>query len=302
MPEGIDPPVVEPVAPVVTAPVPPGQSTPLVGDDGSLREGWRDTLEEDIRDEPCLKLFDSFNGAMKSVVSAQKAFGKDKIVKPGEASSEAEWDAFHAAGGRPETAGDYAFTRPENLPEEHYSQELATAAQELFHKIGISKRQADALFAFNNNTAIANLATTAQDKELSDKALVDGLHSDWGNAYEQNKHLGNVAVEEGTSVMKDGAKVVDQEFKERLLKKFGDDPDFIRYSRNLGAKFKETGAVTVDLIPTPTDIQSTIDDEIAKPVYGTDYASHGFTKQQHKAQVEKVAALFREKTKHIKTG
>ncbi len=280
-------PVVEPAVEAQPAPS-------LVGSDGTLREGWRDTLDEDIREEKCLQTVKNFNGAMRSYVDARKAYGKEKIAIPNEASSDAEWDTFHAAGGRPETAGDYALARPEELPEEYYSQELATAAQDLFHKIGLNKKQADALFAFNNNNVIAQLATNAQNDELSATELKDKLYSDWGNAFEQKKHLGNVAVEQGTNG--------DVEFKERLTQKFGNDPDFIRYSANLGAKFSEAGSPDAKTIPTPDDIQTTIDDEIVKPVYGTDYAKHGFTKAQHQAQVKKVSLLFQEKTKHIKTG
>jgi hypothetical protein len=259
-----------------------------------LREGWRDTLPEDIRSEKVFDRESNFEGAMKSLASAEKAFGKDKIVKPSEASSEADWDAYYVAGGRPDTAADYAFVRPEELPEEHYNQELATAAQELFHKIGISKKQADVLFAFNNNNVIAQLAKKAQDSELSMKELTDGLYSDWGNAYEQKKHFGNAAIEQGTNG--------DVEFKERLTKKFGNDSDFIRFSANLGGKFAESGSIKVEGIPTPADIQVQIDEAMASPAYGLEYAKHGFTKAQHQAQVKKVSQLFNEKTKHVKTG
>ena len=288
--------MVEPVAPPAEPPVAPPAAPPipLVNSDGELKEGWRETLPEDIRGDKVFDRVSNFEGIMKSLSSAEKAFGKDKIVKPNEASSDVEWDAYYAAGGRPDTAADYNLTRPEELPEEHYSQELATAAQELFHKIGLSQKQADALFAFNNSNVIAVLAKNAQDAELESTTLKNGLYAKWGNAYEQRKHLGNAAVESGT--------VGDVEFKERLLGKFGNDPDFIEYSANLGAKFQEAGSPVVTAIPTPGDIQEQINTEQANKAYGIDYAKHGFTKQQHKAQVAKVQLLFQERDKHLKTG
>ena len=287
--------MVEPVAPPAEPAAPPAEPlAALVNSDGELREGWRDTLPEDIRGDKVFDRVSNFEGVMKSLASAEKAFGKDKIVKPNEASSDADWDAYYVAGGRPDTAGDYNLTRPDELPEEHYSQELATAAQELFHKIGLSKKQADALFAFNNNNAIALLTKNAQDSELEATTLKNGLYAKWGNAYEQRKHFGNAAVESGTAG--------DVEFKERLLGKFGNDPDFIEYSANLGAKFQETGSPMVTTIPTPGDIQEQIANEQANKAYGIDYAKHGFTKQQHKAQVNKVQLLFQERDKHLKTG
>ena len=287
--------MVEPVAPPAEPAAPPAEPlAALVNSDGELREGWRDTLPEDIRGDKVFDRVSNFEGVMKSLASAEKAFGKDKIVKPNEASSDADWDAYYVAGGRPDTAGDYNLTRPDELPEEHYSQELATAAQELFHKIGLSKKQADALFAFNNNNAIALLTKNAQDSELEATTLKNGLYAKWGNGYEQRKHLGNAAVESGTAG--------DVEFKERLLGKFGNDPDFIEYSANLGAKFQETGSPVVTTIPTPGDIQEQINTEIANKAYGIDYLKRGFTKQQHKDQVKKVSMLFQERDKHLKTG
>jgi len=272
----------------VTAPV------ALVDAEGVLRDGWRDTLPEDIRGDKVFDRVSNFEGIMKTLSSAERAFGKDKIPVPNEASSEVEWDAYYAAGGRPETAADYNLAKPEGLPDENWNQELATAAQELFHKIGISKKQAEALFAFNNNNVITQLTKNAQDAELAATALKDGLYAEWGNAYEQKKHDGNVAIEKGTEG--------NEEFKQRLVQKFGNDPDFIRFAAAHGKNYRESGAITAESIPTPTDIQATIDKEMAEPSYGLDYAKHGFTKAQHKIQVEKVAALYREKTKHAKTG
>lgn len=287
-------------ATTVTPPTP--ETAPLIDNEGNLRDGWTSILDEDLRGESFLSETKTIQGMARSVVSARSMVGKDKIVKPTEASSEEEWNEFHTAGGRPETAGDYAFARPEELPEEHYDQERANAAQELFHKLGLSKKQADALFAYNNNYVIAQLAKNAQESELAMTALTEGLQTEWGSAIEQKKHLGNVAIEEAVSTMKAGVKMVDQDFKARLVEKAGNDPDIIRAFANLGSKFAESGAIQIETVPTPADIQTTIDDEIAKPVYGPDYAKHGFTKAQHKAHVEKVAALFREKTKHVKTG
>lgn len=273
-----------------------GQPTPpLVNADGVLKDGWRESLPEDIRSEKVFDRVNNFEGIMKSLASAEKMIGRDKVAIPTEASSDVEWDAYYIAGGRPETAADYNLARPEELAEEFYSQELATAAQDLFHKIGLSQKQADALFAFNNNNVIAQLAKNKQDAELAATTLKDGLYADWGNAFEQKKHLGNVAVEQGASG--------DDEFKERLTQKFGNDPDFIRFAANVGSKFAEGTAVdTSKLIPTPGDIQARIDTEMHKPVYGNDYAKHGFTKAEHKRQVDLVYKMRQDLIASTKTG
>lgn len=275
--------------------VEPAISEPLVNADGELREDWRDALPEDIRGEKVFDRVKNFEGVMKSLASAERLVGRGKVVVPNEASSDVEWDAFYAAGGRPETAADYDLKRPEDFPEEYYNEDLAKSAQELFHKIGLSQKQAQALFEFNNNNALAALQAQDEALKLSRAELKAGLIRDWGNAYEQRKHLGNVAIEQGTGG--------DEDFKHRLTAKFGDDPDFIRYSAELGSKFAEHGVVdTSKLVPTTADLQAQIDEAMLQPSYSADYAKHGFTRQQHKAQVEKVSRLFKIKTESVKTG
>ncbi len=253
--------------------------------EGGFTENWTQSLTDTaLHDNETLKSAKSVEALATMTVNAQKMVGADKIAIPNEASSEEEWATFHKAGGRPETAGDYNFGRPEELPEEYYNQERATAAQELMHKLGLSKKQADELFAFNNNTVIAQLKTQSQDDTLAMQKLTDGLVADWGNAYEQKKHLGNKAIEEGTAG--------NAEFKERLTQKFGNDPDFVRFAANLGSKFSEGGSPDIPLIPTTGDIQAQIDDAMSHKSHGADYKSHGFTRAQHEAQVKKVTQLY----------
>jgi hypothetical protein len=268
---------------------------PLVDENGVLREGWLEKLDEDLRGESYLKEVKDVQGMARSVINARRMVGRDKIAIP---TTDEEWNVFHKVGGRPDTVADYNLVKPEDFPEEHYSQDLANAAMELFHKIGISKKQAEALFEFNNNNALVALKAKQDADAASYKEVEDALYKDWGNAYEQNKHLGNVAIEQ--AVTKDGK--VNEELKVRLVEKFGNDPDFIRAFSNLGAKFAEHGDVAIPGIPTPGDIQAKIDDEMAHKSYSPDYAKHGFTKAQHKAQVEKVYRMREELIKATKTG
>ncbi len=259
--------------------------------EGGFTENWTQTLTDTaLHDNPTLKSSKTVESLASQLVNAQKITGMDKdrmVIAPNEASSEDEWAAFHKAGGRPETADDYAFARPEELPEEYYSPDQTKSVQDLMHKLGLSKKQADALFAFNNDFVIAELTKRAQDAELAATKLQDGLYADWGNAFEQKKHLGNVAINEGAAG--------NDEFKARLTEKFGDDPDFIRFAANLGSKFSEAGSPEIALIPTTGDIQNEITEAMAHKAHGPDFKQHGFTKAQHEAQVEKVSQLFLKK-------
>jgi hypothetical protein len=273
----------------------PDASAPLIDAEGNLREGWQSILDEDMRDSSYLKEVKTLQGMAKSTVSARSMVGADKIVIPTEASTPEMWDSYYKAGGRPDTAEDYAFAKPDDLPDEFYDAEYVKGIQDVLFKYGGSKKLADALFAFDNEYKMNEIARIVSDEETAATTLKDGLYADWGNAYEQRKHMGDVAVEHGVNG--------DEEFKERLLNKFGNDPDFIRYSSNLGSKFTESSSPDVRAIPTVGDIQEQIDKEQASPAYGTDYAKHGFTKAQHRAQVNKVQRLFNQKmASETKTG
>ena len=160
----------------------------LADANGVLREGWRETLEEDLREESYLKEVKDVQSMAKSVVSARKMVGKDKIAIPNEASSEDELDAFHRAGGRPDTAKDYNYVKPEDFPEENWNEEFATQVQEILFKGGASKQLADALFALNLSTVLNAVKAQAEANERDFKDTEGSLHRDWGNAYEQNKH------------------------------------------------------------------------------------------------------------------
>ena len=281
----------EETVPVAVAPegaVAPVEIPAMFNAEGGFTDNWTQSLTDTaLHDNETLKTAKTVEALAAMTVNAQKMTGMDKermVVAPNEASNDEERDAFYKAGGRPETADDYAFARPEELPEEYYSPDQAKAAQDLMHKLGLSKSQADALFAFNNDSIIAELTKRGQDDKLALQTLEDGLYADWGNAFEQKKHLGNIAINVGTAG--------NEEFKARIIAKYTKDPDIVRLMANLGSKFSEAGSPEIALIPTVGDIQSQINEATAHKSHGADYKAHGFTKTQHDAQVQKVKQLY----------
>jgi len=256
----------------------------IIGEDGSFVANWHETLPEDIRGDVSLRDFKNVAGLAKSFVTTKRMLGKNKVAIPSESSTDAEWDEFYQAGGRPKTAADYDLKRPDDLPEECYDKELVAKAQELFLKIGLNRKQAEALFAFQNENAMAAIKAGEVQEEQEIQELADALHKEWGKAYEQKVHLGNVAVEQGAGN--------NEEFKERLTQKFGNDPDFIRFAANLGGKFAEHG-VKGTPIPTPAEIDTKIHDAMMQDAY-TNRNHPG-----HKAAVEAVQRMFVEKNKTV---
>ncbi len=257
-------PVVEPVvAPVVDPVVAPVADPIYFGTDGVLNEGWRGTLEEDLREDKSLMSFKSVGDLAKSFVTTKKMVGANVIPIPGDTSTEGEWQEYHKAGGRPETVADYNLKAPEGFPEEIagkvFPEDRMQQWQERFFKGGVSKKAADEFIKEFAQDMLADYKLSEQAKETAKAELVSGLSTDWGAAFEQKKHLGNMAINEGTAG--------DDELKARIVEKYGNDPDFIRYSANLGAKFAEGKPPGFAAIPTPSDYQDQIDALMADPLY-----------------------------------
>ncbi len=253
-------PVVEPVVAPVVAPVEP---TNFFGNDGVLNEGWRGTLEEELREDKSLMSFKTVGDLAKSFVTTKKMVGANVIPVPGDTSTEGEWQEYHKAGGRPETVADYNLKAPEGFPEEIagqvFPEDRMQKWQERFFKGGVSKKAADEFIKEFAQDMLADYQLSEQAKVTQKEELVAGLSTDWGAAFEQKKHLGNMAITEGTAG--------DDDFKTRLTGKFGDDPDFVRFAANLGGKFAEGKPPGFAAIPTPNDYQDQIDALMADPLY-----------------------------------
>jgi len=262
----------------VTTPAQTGAETtvtPIVNVDGSFAEGWINSLDEDVRADKGLGSFKSVKDLAKSYVNAHKMIGKDKIAVPNEKSTPSEWEAYFEAGGRPKTVADYKLDYPKDMPVPE-EPELKKGYIELAHKAGLSQKQTQALYEYYNNIVKQSVAKQEQDEQLEKSESEEKLHTLWGNAYDQRVHFGNVAVHEGS----DG----DADFEARLIEKFGNDPDFIRYSSNLGNKFAEHKTISQN-IPTPGDIQSQIDKLQHDPLY-----THG-TKQERMRIADQIVRL-----------
>ena len=156
----------------------------------------------------------------------------------------------------------------------------------MFHKIGISKDQAEQLVAFNNRNTLSAL----QDKKNQDEAdlqiATDALNLEWGNAKDQRIHFGNVAV--------DKAVAGDEEFRIALSNAIGTSPTLTKAFSNLGAMFTEHGDVSAKNIPTPGDLQDQIDEVLNSKVY---LGGAEISDKLHQDAVNKLQRLFEERNK-----
>ena len=261
----------------------------MTGKDGNFVKGWQTMLtDETLHEDKTLQTFKNVESLAKSYVHVRKQVPLDKIAIPNENSTDEDWDKWHEAGGRPPTAVDYNLARPDDFPEEVWSDERANKWMERFHKVGLNRKQVKYLFDEHNADILEAIKAQNDAIVANRQEAKDGLFKDWGAAYEQRKHQGDYAVEKGTGG--------DADFKVRLTAKFGDDPDFIRFASNIGGKFAEHGDIVTTQISTPADIQKEINEKMNMPAY-KDGKHPG-----HKAAVQEVSRLFQEKNKVTPTG
>ncbi len=248
------------VAPVVE---PAAEPTNHFGTDGALNEGWQGTLAEELREEKSLLSFKNVGDLAKSFIMTKKMVGANTVAIPTDASTEGEWQEYHKAGGRPETVADYNLKTPEGFPQEIADQIFPSDRlekwQERFFKGGVSKKAADLFIADFANDMLADYKDIQITKEQALADLKSGLTADWGVAYEQNKHLGDIALTEAAGG--------DVEFQTRISDKFGSDPDFVRAMANLGSKFAEGKPPGFAAIPSTSDHQDQIQTLMDDPLY-----------------------------------
>ena len=234
-----------------------------VSEDGTFKEGWRNSLDEDVRADKSLESFKSLKDLAKSFVATKKMVGKDRVAVPTDKSSEAEWGEFYKAAGRPETVADYGLKITNDVPKEIADLVLPKDRlekwQERFYKNGISKKAANQLLNEFVGDVMTDIHNDGLAKEQQMVELKDGLYKEWGSAYDQKVHLGNVAIEVGVKG--------DEDFKAAVIEEVNKNPILIKLMANIGGEFAEHKSPNFANIPTPSDIDMKINEEMAKPAY-----------------------------------
>ena len=122
----------------------------LVKSDGSFEENWHVNLTGDY--EPAAKTaaqFKSLPEMAKAVYESRKALSQrdDSVRLPGPMASDEEVARYRDALGIPKEAKDYVLARPESIAEDAWDANLAADWAAVFHEVGVSPKQAEAIVA-----------------------------------------------------------------------------------------------------------------------------------------------------------
>jgi len=273
-PEGLSTPDIDTDASTDTAAL-------LVDADGKFSEGWRDLLDEDLREEKSLESIKDIGSLARSYVHTKRMVGADTIKVPSEKSTEAEWEELFDRIGRPKTSDEYELPIPEEY-KEHYNEDLIQAGRSLFHKIGLSQKQAQALWAFEQQRLEKAVADQAANAEAEMRSAEEALRQKWGDKFDARIHLANRMIAENTA---------DEENKNAVVAAIGNNPHVADFLANIGEKFIEHKVITdIDGSHSAAlDLERQIHEEMAKDAY------KNAQNPDHKLAVAKVARLFEQK-------
>ena len=261
----------EPAGPVVDA-APPATTVldnyALVNPDGSFIEDWHssDLLPEDLRGDDSLKVIKNLPDLAKRTVNAVKMVGKDKVVVPTDKSTPEEVAAFwetvgkkNPAMAKPGAPEEYTADIPEGM-KGIFTDEKVAGIKKVAHEIGITQNQFESYLKYEMESAAASADSNAAEERRVQDEITLALKQEWGAAYDERLHVAKRLVAEAFGNSK--------EEELNFLQKFGNDPDFIRFSATVGSRLVEHKALVAELTnKTPTEATARIKELEATPGY-----------------------------------
>lgn len=256
------------------------------GGNSESMASWRDSLPEDLKNHPGLQDFKDVPGLAKSYLDNQKYIGKDKIVIPGE-DDENGWNEVYTKLGRPEKSDDYEYSVPDELKDAPIDEEAIKDARETFHKLGLTKKQAEGIFELYNKGVVSKMQGTINQLNETRRISEETLKTKWGHAYEQNLNIAKNAMTE----------LGDPNLVNTLNETgLGNDVRVIEMFYNIGLKISEDSSKGANqggsFISTPEQAKAKIAQKYNDDKFMAAYNS--VTHPEHKAAVQQMSDLFKQ--------
>jgi hypothetical protein len=139
-------------------------------------------IPEEFRGHPTLTDIKDVSGLVKSYVSAQAMVGNRIAIPAADAPPEA-LNEFYTKLGRPEAPDKYAFkpTVPEGMT---VDEGMDKFARELFHKAGLTQKQAEMIYNGYNDKSIEDYTNYNTLRTSTEQQVIDGLKAEWGNEFD----------------------------------------------------------------------------------------------------------------------
>ena len=138
-------------------------------------------LPDDIRHEPVLKNFKSWDALAKSYVHANRKLGvpSDQLMQIPQGEN-ADWNGVYKAMGRPDTPDQYELNGTGDMAQNFRNQA---------HQLGLSQKQASELM--NWYSEVQSGVDSSDDEDFASEQVqwVADLQKEWGDSYIKNTKL-----------------------------------------------------------------------------------------------------------------
>lgn len=213
----------------------PSTTTTLTGTPATNPTTWRDTLPQDLRDNPSLKTISDVPSLAKSYVHAQSLVGADKIVMPKENASPEEWNNFWNKVGRPSKPEEYGLGRPENFPEGSFDKDMHDHMLKVFHESGVTSKQAKTLYNKYMEYVGSRMQQAQTQQQQEATATMERLKSEYGADFNVRVAAAQKAIQKFGS-----PELIDYLEKSGM----GNSPELIKLFSNVGLSMSESSADT----------------------------------------------------------
>jgi hypothetical protein len=258
--------------PVATEPITNsvlGSST--VGDN----QNWRDTLPEELKNDPTLQNLNDVESLAKTVIHQQKMIGS-RIPMPKNDEEKAE---LYGKLGRPEEASKYEVEVPETH-QQYFQDESMNEFKNVAHKIGLNNEQVKALLDFQIAEINHQVEGQGANLNVQREEVESSLKQEWGFDYDKNVRAAQRALQV----------YGDEDVLELMNTEAGNHPALIRMFAKLGGEVTEDMAKNTQnnrLAVSPLDAKQ----EISQVMSDNKHPYFDPNHREHKEAVERMRQL-----------
>ena len=186
-----------------------------------------ESLPDDIRHEPVLKNFKSWDALAKSYVHANRKLGvpSDQLMQIPQGEN-ADWNGVYKAMGRPDTPDQY---------ELNGTGEMADNFRNQAHQLGLSQQQASELMNWYSEVQSGGDSSDDEDFASEQVQWVADLQKEWGDSYIKNTKLAERAFRQFGS--EDALEVMN-------ATGLGSHPSLVKMFSQIGQFLAEDGQLT----------------------------------------------------------
>jgi hypothetical protein len=246
-----------------------GSST--VGDN----QNWKDTLPDELKNDPTLENYKDVESLAKTVVHQQKMMG-NRIPMPKNDEEKAE---LYSKLGRPDEPDKYDLAIPDSH-KQHFHDTALNNFKNVAHQIGLNNDQVNALIDYqvkelDAQQNLVNAGSTNQKEEVE-----AGLKKEWGYDFDKNLRAAQRAMQV----------YADDELMDLMNTEVGNNPAVIKLFARLGKDVTEDMAQNTQnnsLQVSPLDAKQ----EIQQIMADTSHPYFDASNPEHKNAVEHMRQL-----------